>query len=105
MLTVEFATAVVLVVAAVPELFEEVVGERDGATVVRGVVVAVVAAVPEVVGTPAKDGKPRYVLDIRPKTNEVVVGPEAALEITQLAGSRYSWWSGNARFLKLSGKL
>ena len=27
MLTVEFATAVVLVVAAVPELFEEVVGE------------------------------------------------------------------------------
>ena len=43
------------------------------------------------IGTPAKDGKPRYVLDIRPKTNEVVVGPEAALEITQLAGSRYSW--------------
>lgn len=55
-LTVEFATAVVLVVAAVPELFEEVVGERDGATVVRGVVVAVVAAVPEVAGAPAKDG-------------------------------------------------
>ena len=53
MLTVEFATAVVLVVAAVPELFEEVVGERDGASVVRGVVVAVVA---EVVGAPAKDG-------------------------------------------------
>ena len=49
-LTVEF------VVVAVPELFEEVVGERDGATVVRGVVVAVVAAVPEVVGAPAKDG-------------------------------------------------
>ena len=56
MLTVEFATAAVLVVAAVPELFEEVVGERDGATVVRGVVVAVVATVPEVVGAPAKDG-------------------------------------------------
>ena len=56
MLTVEFATAVVLVVAAVPELFEEVVGERDGATVVRGVVVVVVAEVPEVVGAPAKDG-------------------------------------------------
>ena len=55
-MTVEFATAVVLVVAAVPELFEEVVGERDGATVVRGVVVAVVAEVPEVVGAPAKDG-------------------------------------------------
>ena len=55
-MTVEFATAVVLVVAAVPELFEEVVGQRDGATVERGVVVAVVAAVPEVAGTPAKDG-------------------------------------------------
>ena len=41
-LTVELATAVVLVGAAVPELFEVVVGERDGATVVRGVVVAVV---------------------------------------------------------------
>lgn len=52
----EVVLTVELVVAAVPELFEEVVGERDGATVVRGVVVAVVAAVPEVVGAPAKDG-------------------------------------------------
>ena len=52
----EVVLTVELVVAAVPELFEEVVGERDGATVVRGVVVAVVAAVPEVAGTPAKDG-------------------------------------------------
>ena len=43
------------------------------------------------IGRPAKDGKPRYVLDIRPVTNEVVVGPEAALEIVQLAGSRFSW--------------
>jgi tRNA-specific 2-thiouridylase len=42
-------------------------------------------------GRPAKDGKPRYVLEIRPKTKEVVVGPEAALLIAQLAGSRYSW--------------
>jgi tRNA-specific 2-thiouridylase len=42
-------------------------------------------------GRPAKDGKPRYVLEIRPKTKEVVVGPEAALEIAQLAGSRFSW--------------
>lgn len=42
-------------------------------------------------GRPAKDGKPRYVLEIRPKTREVVVGPEAALEISELAGSRYSW--------------
>ena len=42
-------------------------------------------------GRPAKDGKPRYVLEIRPKTKEVVVGPEDALLIAQLAGSRYSW--------------
>jgi tRNA-specific 2-thiouridylase len=43
------------------------------------------------IGRPAADGKPRYVLEIRPKTNEVVVGPEASLQISQLAGSRYSW--------------
>lgn len=42
-------------------------------------------------GRPAKDGKPRYVLEIRPKTKEVVVGPEDALAISELAGSRYSW--------------
>jgi tRNA-uridine 2-sulfurtransferase len=43
------------------------------------------------IGTPAKDGKPRYVLEIRPKTHEVVVGPESALEINELVGSRFSW--------------
>jgi tRNA-specific 2-thiouridylase len=42
-------------------------------------------------GKPAKDGKPRYVLEIRPKTKEVVVGPEQALAISELAGSRFSW--------------
>jgi tRNA-specific 2-thiouridylase len=42
-------------------------------------------------GKPAKNGKPRYVLEIRPKTKEVVVGPEEALEIAQLAGSRFTW--------------
>lgn len=42
-------------------------------------------------GRPAKDGRPRYVLEIRPKTKEVVVGPEEALEITELFGARYSW--------------
>jgi tRNA-specific 2-thiouridylase len=31
------------------------------------------------------------VLEIRPKTKEVVVGPEAALQIAQLGGSRFSW--------------
>ena len=43
------------------------------------------------IGRPAKDGKPRYVLEIRPKTNEVVVGPEDALQIIQLAGARFTW--------------
>lgn len=42
-------------------------------------------------GRPAKDGKPRYVLDIRPKDNLVVVGPEEALQIIELQGTRYSW--------------
>ena len=43
------------------------------------------------IGKPAADGKPRYVLEIRPKTKEVVVGPEQALEISELSGARYSW--------------
>ena len=43
------------------------------------------------IGKPAADGKPRYVLEIRPKTKEVVVGPEAALEIAELSGARYTW--------------
>ena len=43
------------------------------------------------IGTPAKDGKPRYVLEIRPKENVVVVGPEAALAISELSGTKYSW--------------
>jgi tRNA-uridine 2-sulfurtransferase len=43
------------------------------------------------IGYPAADGKPRYVLEIRPKTNEVVVGPREALAIAELAGSRISW--------------
>lgn len=42
-------------------------------------------------GRPASDGKPRFVLSVKPKENTVVVGPHAALAITELAGSRYSW--------------
>ena len=42
-------------------------------------------------GRPADDGKPRYVLEIRPKDNTVVVGPQSALAISELAGSKYSW--------------
>ena len=43
------------------------------------------------IGFPTDDGKPRFVLEVRPKTNEVVVGPREALAIAELAGSRFSW--------------
>ncbi|XKQ77955.1 tRNA 2-thiouridine(34) synthase MnmA [Paenarthrobacter ilicis] len=42
-------------------------------------------------GTPAADGKPRFVLEIRPKENKVVVGPEALLAIDELRGIKVSW--------------
>jgi tRNA-specific 2-thiouridylase len=42
-------------------------------------------------GYPADDGKPRYVLEVRPKTNEVVVGPKEALAISELAGAQMSF--------------
>ncbi|HRP99847.1 MAG TPA: tRNA 2-thiouridine(34) synthase MnmA [Terrimesophilobacter sp.] len=43
------------------------------------------------IGFPADDGKPRFVLEVRPKTNEVVVGPREALDIAEFAGSTFSW--------------
>jgi tRNA-specific 2-thiouridylase len=43
------------------------------------------------IGKPAANGKPRYVLSIRPKDNVVVVGPDEALLISELSGSKYSW--------------
>ncbi|MRG58660.1 tRNA 2-thiouridine(34) synthase MnmA [Agromyces sp. CFH 90414] len=42
-------------------------------------------------GTPAPDGRPRFVLEVRPKENTVVVGPKEALAIGEIAGSRFSW--------------
>ena len=42
-------------------------------------------------GTPAPDGKPRFVLEVRPKENTVVVGPKAALATARIAGSRFTW--------------
>ncbi|MER7796079.1 tRNA 2-thiouridine(34) synthase MnmA [Microbacterium sp. NPDC096154] len=42
-------------------------------------------------GVPAPDGKPRFVLEVRPVSNTVVVGPKEALAIGELAGSRFSW--------------
>lgn len=43
------------------------------------------------IGYPTDDGKPRFVLEIRPKTNEVVVGPREALDLSEIAGTRFSW--------------
>ena len=42
-------------------------------------------------GTPAPDGKPRFVLEVRPVTNTVVVGPKEALATAEIAGERHSW--------------
>ncbi|WP_382304191.1 tRNA 2-thiouridine(34) synthase MnmA [Herbiconiux sp. UC225_62] len=42
-------------------------------------------------GMPASDGKPRFVLEVRPKENTVVVGPKEALDIAEIAGSRFTW--------------
>ncbi|WP_431709681.1 tRNA 2-thiouridine(34) synthase MnmA [Glutamicibacter uratoxydans] len=42
-------------------------------------------------GRPAADGKPRFVLEIRPKDNKVIVGPEALLAVDELRGIRVSW--------------
>jgi tRNA-specific 2-thiouridylase len=43
------------------------------------------------VGFPTDDGKPRFVLEVRPKDNTVVVGPREALDIAEIAGSKVSW--------------
>lgn len=42
------------------------------------------------IGRPAADGEPRYVLSIRPVSNQVVVGPRSQLAIARIAGGRYS---------------
>ncbi|HET8957482.1 MAG TPA: tRNA 2-thiouridine(34) synthase MnmA, partial [Microcella sp.] len=62
------------------------VGEHDGATSFtvgqrRGLNL----------GRPAPDGRPRFVLEVRPKENTVVVGPKEALAIRELAGVRFTW--------------
>ncbi|MEZ3161299.1 tRNA 2-thiouridine(34) synthase MnmA [Microbacterium sp. BWT-B31] len=42
-------------------------------------------------GIPAPDGKPRFVLEVRPVSNTVVVGPREALAIGEIAGERFTW--------------
>jgi tRNA-uridine 2-sulfurtransferase len=42
-------------------------------------------------GTPAGDGRPRYVLDIEPVTRTVTVGPAEGLEVTKITATRPVW--------------
>jgi tRNA-specific 2-thiouridylase len=43
------------------------------------------------VGTPADDGRPRYVLDIEPVTRTVTVGPAQGLDVTEITATRPVW--------------
>ncbi len=45
-------------------------------------------------GVPAADGRPRFVVTVKPSTNEVVVGSREDLNIGEIAGARFSW-AGN----------
>lgn len=63
-----------------------VVGQHDGA---HGYTVGQRRGLK--LGRPAPDGKPRFVLEIRPKEQQVVVGPKHALSVTAIAGQRLSW--------------
>ncbi|ACZ31423.1 tRNA(5-methylaminomethyl-2-thiouridylate)-methyl transferase [Xylanimonas cellulosilytica DSM 15894] len=68
-----------------------VVGEHDGAyayTVGQRKGLAL--------GRPAADGKPRYVLDVRTSTNQVVVGPAELLTVDRIAGDRAVWFTDPA---------
>jgi len=42
-------------------------------------------------GVPAADGKPRFVLEVRPVSNTVVVGPKEALATAEIGGERMTW--------------
>lgn len=74
---------------AVVDTDGNVVGEHDGAyayTVGQRKGLAL--------GRPAADGRPRYVVDVQPTTNTVVVGPGELLSVDRIAGDRASWFSG-----------
>jgi tRNA-uridine 2-sulfurtransferase len=43
------------------------------------------------IGTPAPDGRPRYVLDIEPVSNTVTVGPAEALGVVDIEAQRPVW--------------
>lgn len=64
----------------------EVLGRHDGA---HGYTIGQRRGL--AIGRPADDGKPRYVLSIRPLSNQVVVGPKDRLAIGRIAGGRMSF--------------
>ncbi|VXB52436.1 tRNA 2-thiouridine(34) synthase MnmA [Citricoccus sp. K5] len=43
------------------------------------------------IGRPAPDGRPRFVLEVRPKDNTVVVGSKEMLAVDRVTGIRPSW--------------
>jgi tRNA-specific 2-thiouridylase len=45
---------------------------------------------------PSREGEPRYVLSIQPKTNTLVVGPGELLDADEVTGQRPLWTSGTA---------
>ncbi|WP_369375509.1 tRNA 2-thiouridine(34) synthase MnmA [Promicromonospora sp. Populi] len=65
----------------------DVVGEHDGAYAFtvgqrRGLAL----------GRPAADGRARYVVDVQPATNTVVVGPAELLSVDRIAGEKALWF-------------
>ena len=52
-------------------------------------------------GVPAPDGKPRFVLEVRPVSNTVVVGPKEALATAEIAGERFTWAGRAPRGLRV----
>lgn len=74
---------------AVVDTDGEVVGEHDGAysfTVGQRKGLGL--------GRPAADGKARYVVDVQPATNTVVVGPAELLSVDRIAGEKALWFDG-----------
>ncbi|CAB4555041.1 unannotated protein [freshwater metagenome] len=43
------------------------------------------------IGRPAPDGRPRFVIEVRPATNQVIVGPKEELDIAQISGNKFTW--------------
>ena len=43
------------------------------------------------IGRPAPDGRPRFVIEVRPATNQVIVGPKEELDIAQISGHKFTW--------------